>query len=155
MIIAVDFTDQTEHVLETGLELANNCGAEVILLHTEAPAIDMIYGNTAGPYGGMIGFGVDIPAAEEIISEQMSSHEKALALLKAKAESRGLKVTTENFLGDTVSTIIKECEKHKPNLLVIGMHRKGFFSRLFGENCEFVLAKKAPCPILLIPDKTE
>ena len=155
MIIAVDFTDQTDQVLETGLELASKCGAEVILLHTEAPVTDLIYGNTAGPYGGMIGFGVDIPAAEEIISDQMANDEKNLALLKSKAEARGLKVTTENFLGNTVATIIEECEKHKPDLLVIGMHRKGFFARLFSENCGLMLAKKAPCPLLLIPDKAE
>ena len=152
IIIAVDFTDQTEQVIDTGFEIAAKCGAEVILLHTEPPMTDLIYGNTAGPYGGMIGFGVDVPATEEIITTQLENDEKNLDSLKEKAEAQGLKVTTENFLGDTVSTILEQCHSHRPDLLVIGIQKKGFFSRLFCENSELSLVKKAPCPILLIPD---
>jgi nucleotide-binding universal stress UspA family protein len=151
IIIAVDFTDQTEQVMDAGLDLACACGAEVILLHTEPPVTDLVYSNTVGPYGGMIGFGLDIPTAKEIMTDQLTHDREMLGILKEKAEARGVKVTTENFLGNTVATIIEECHNHKPDLLVIGMHKKGFFSSLFSDNTELLLVKKAPCPILLVP----
>lgn len=153
IIIVVDFSDQTEKVMNVGLDLASACNAEVILLHTEEPVSDLVYSNTGGPYGEMVGFGLDIPTAKELITDQLTHDKESLRILKEKAELKGLKVKTENFLGDTVSRIIEECHTHKPDLLVIGMHQKGFFASIFSNNTEWALVKKSSCPILLVPEK--
>lgn len=152
IIIAVDFSEQTGKVMDIGLSLAKDGDAEVILLHTEPPATGYVYNNALGPYGGLAGFGVDAAIASEIISQQLTNDQEALDLLKEKAERLEIKVTTENFVGDTVATIIEECKKHQPDMLVIGFHKQGFFSGLFSEKTELTLVKNAPCPVLLVPD---
>ncbi len=152
IIIAVDFSDQTERVMDAGLELAAKFEANVVLLHTEEPAASVVHSNVIGPYGGMVGFGVDMPTAKEIISRQIMEDEAVLSKLKERALMKGLQVETEVFIGNEVSGIIDECHKYHPDLLVMGLHKKGFFSRLLGENPELALVKKAPCPLLLIPE---
>lgn len=152
IMIAVDFSDQTEPVMKAGLELACKFDSEVILLHTEEPAAAVVHSNVIGPYGGMVGFGVDIPTAKEIISEQVSKDEAMLTELKSQAQRMGLEVKTEVFIGNEVSGILDQCREYKPDLLVMGLHKKGFFSRLLGENPEFALVKHAPCQLLFIPE---
>ena len=152
IMIAVDFSDQTQRVMDAGLDLASKYGAEVVLLHTEEPAAAVVHSNVIGPYGGMVGFGVDMPTAKEIINEQISRDEEILSYLKRQGEGLGLHVETEVFIGNEVSGILDECKQHKPDLLVMGLHKKGFFSRLLGENPELTLVKHAPCTLMLIPE---
>ena len=151
IMIAVDFSDQTDRIMDTGLGIAEKFGAEVILLHTEEPEASVVNSNVMGPYGGMAGFGVDMTTAQEIISNQITKDKAVLETLKERALLKGLKVKTEVFIGNELFGIVDECKEYHPDLLVMGLHKKSFFSRLLGENPELALVKIAPCPLLLIP----
>lgn len=153
IMIAVDFSDQTQYVLKHGYELAGKLEAEVLLLHTEEPESSVVHSNVVGPYGGMVGYGVDIATAKDIVEDQVKKDEAVMQILKKQGEARGLTVSTEVFIGNEVAGIIRECETHQPDLLIMGLHRKGFFSRLLGENPELALVKKAPCALLFIPEE--
>lgn len=153
IMIAVDFSDQTQRVLKQGYALAGKLGAEVLLLHVEEPETSVVHSNVIGPYGGMVGFGVDMPTANDIVEDQVEKDEAIMEILKKQGEAQDLSVSTEVFIGNEVAGIIRECEKHQPDLLIMGLHHKGFFSRLLGENPELALVKKAPCALLFIPEQ--
>ncbi|MEQ9822854.1 MAG: universal stress protein [Puniceicoccaceae bacterium] len=153
IMIAVDFSAQTQRILKQGYELAGKLGAEVLLLHVEEPEASVVHSNVIGPYGGMTGFGVDMPTATEIVDDQVERDEAIMETLKKQGEAQGLTVSTEVFIGNEVAGIIRECEQHKPDLLIMGLHHKGFFSRLLGENPELALVKKAPCALFFIPEE--
>jgi nucleotide-binding universal stress UspA family protein len=152
IIIAVDFSDQTQTVLNQGYALAGKMGADVLLLHVEEPKSSVVHPTVVGPFGGMAGFGVNLAVVNEIVDEQVQKDEVTMEDLKKQGEAQGLKVTAEVFVGNEVASIIRECEKHQPDLLIMGLHHKGFFSRLLGENPEIALVKKAPCALLFIPE---
>jgi nucleotide-binding universal stress UspA family protein len=152
IMIAVDFSDQTQHVIQEGYELAGKLEADVLLLHVEEPEASLVHSNATGPYGGMVGFGLDVPTANEIVEDQVKRDEVIMETLKKQGEAQGLNVSTEVFIGNEVAGIIRECKQHQPDLLVMGLHHKGFFSRLLGENPEIALVKRAPCALLFIPE---
>jgi len=152
IMIAVDFSDQTQKVMDTALELAVKYGSEVILLHTEQPKMAVMQANVLDPYGSLVGYELDMPSAKEIVEHQIEHDEELLSSWKAQAEQRGLRVKTDVFIGNEISGILEDCERYHPDLFVMGLHRKGFLSRLWSDNPELALVKKAPCPLLLIPE---
>jgi len=153
IVIAIDFSDKIGTVLDKGLDLASCTGAEVLLLHTEPPADGFVYHSAIGPYGGLVGFGVEASIAEEIKSNKIKNQQHALDLLKEKAEAQGIKTETAVLMGEPASVIRDKCINFSAELLVIGLHKHSFFHNLLEGNTEMSLVKKAPCDIMLIPEK--
>jgi nucleotide-binding universal stress UspA family protein len=82
--------------------------------------------------------------------------EGALTILRA-GEGEGLKLSSETPHGPSKQTIIEEAERWGADLIVVGSHGYGFWSRLLLGSVSQGLASAAPCSveIVKVPAPTE
>ena len=119
-------------VLERAAELAKLSGANVIVTSI-APAV---HGRGLGPVDP-----TDPPERHEA------------ELKDAAAELGGLgvsNVTTVVGLGDPARAILQAAEEHGADLIVVGAHDGGVFSRIIGGSVGDAVAHKAHADVLIV-----
>ena len=142
MLIAVDLAHNSEAVIEAAAELAMSLSASVCILHAVEPDPDFV-GYEVGPQTRRDA------VAETFHEEHRQVQNLAGHFRQAELDAVGLLVQ-----GPTVETILREAEKFKADLIVVGSHGKGQLKQLvLGSVSEGVLRKSA-CPVVVIPIRT-
>lgn len=136
----VDLSDLTFKVLKQVHKLAKTFDSQVILLHVD-PKTRVLA--TTSEVGGII---VE-PSPESVQMAQAKLKELMDSLFKF-----GVNVTAEELRGSTAEEILRETKRLKADLIVLGSHRHGaFYNLLIGSVAHDVL-RRAPCPVLVVPD---
>ena len=143
ILAAIDFSDITPAVVDKAAEIAKCFNSKLWLIHIAAPDPDFV------------GYGVG-PQCERdwrakiLRKEHRYLHDKALEL-----EQNGIDVTPLLVPGATVETILKQADKLKAEMIVIGSHGHGaLYKTLVGSVSEGII-RKAFCPVLIVPIKTK
>jgi nucleotide-binding universal stress UspA family protein len=137
ILVAVDFTETSDHALDYAIEFASKLDAQITALHVyELP----IYGF---PDGALI-------TTADMASRISSSAQKGLdAVLEARA-GRGVRLTgllRQGTVWEEINAVAKEIEA---DLIVIGTHgRRGLSRALLGSVAESVI-RTATRPVLTI-----
>lgn len=156
ILTVLDFSENTGKVLDVAMELADKEKATVCLMHPEPPQSGFAYMTPAGPgFTDFIGFGKQMVIHEDVQSIMLEHDRHALELLKEKVEKKGLNVEIRLLVGDAVSQIVKTAKSFKADLIIMGGHQQGFFADIILGNPEKALIKKTPCPLMVIPEKSE
>jgi nucleotide-binding universal stress UspA family protein len=58
--------------------------------------------------------------------------------------------TTETRVGDPVGAICASAREHGVDVIVIGSHDRGWFSRVLDPPLRDRLVREAPCPVLVV-----
>ena len=133
LLVAYDFSSDSELTLRYGLSLAQEYQSELHLLHVLA----------------------DSPTGDEEIdwnSREGPYHEAARRLHQSIPAEAHLwcGVTHAVREGKPYREILSYAAEHKIDLICIGAHGKGFqFGGLFGSNSDRVL-RQSPCPVLVL-----
>lgn len=139
ILVAVDFSDVTEKLLDTATQMAD-VNTKVYIVHIAAPEPDFV------------GFDVGPEYIREGRAETLREEHRWLADYKAKLVKRGVDAEALLISGPTVELLLAEIDKLKADLLIIG--KKGH-SRLFeviiGSVAKEVI-HKVKIPTLLIPE---
>jgi nucleotide-binding universal stress UspA family protein len=139
VLVALDFSEVTEEVVERAAVLAESLGARLWMIHAAAPEPDFV-GYDAGPEG------VRDRVAEHLREEHRDLQARAETLRERGIDARALLVQ-----GPTVEVILREAEKLGAELIVLGSHGHGaVFRALLGSTSEGVL-HKAQVPVLIVP----
>ena len=142
ILVAIDFSDVTQRVIEQGILLARAFDCKLWLIHIAAPDPDFV-GYTTGPQ-----FRRDL-RAETLRDEHKYLQDKADELRK-----RDICVTTLLIQGETVETILQEAQKLKVDTIVVGSHGHGaLYKTLTGSVSEGII-RRAPCPVTIVPAQT-
>jgi nucleotide-binding universal stress UspA family protein len=152
ILVPIDFSAATQHVLDVARQLGAAFGAEVHLLHVREiapslPASPLAYGALGMPEMVPMpisgGIGQSMPANEE--------EEQKLEDWKQELARAGLRVTLHKPTGDVVEEILHCATFVNADAIVMGRHGHGaMFNLLVGSVTEGVL-KRSTCPVLLIP----
>ena len=156
IIVPVDFSTATPHVLDVAGGLAKSLGADVHLVHVQTipPAIPPVGAGSA--LAGMpellpmspLPLGQPIPpptGPNESEKEQMSQWQ-------SKLRQEGASVSVHNLVGDVPEEILRTAESIHADLIVMGRHSHGaMYNLLVGSVTEAVL-KRSRLPVLLVPE---
>ena len=118
ILVAVDFSDQTEAVLATAREFATALGAQLWLVHVSAPDPEFV-GYDPGPD----------TVRDQVAAHLREEHQEVHAL-GAKLREEGLDATALGIQGPTAETILSEIEKLAVDLVVMGSHGHGAVYRV-------------------------
>lgn len=141
IIVPVDFSDQTDVVLQLAGQLGLAFGAHVWLLHVAAPEPEFI-GYRPGP-----------DSVRDQVAKGLRAEHQQVQLLAKQLGSRGVEVTALAVQGPTVEKILAQMEKLDADLVIMGSHGHGAIYRtLLGSVSEGVL-HDAACPVLIVPVK--
>jgi nucleotide-binding universal stress UspA family protein len=139
ILVAVDFSETTDAVVERASVLARLSDAELRLLHVAAPNPDFV-GFEAGPDT------VRNHVAEELREEHRALEALAEFLVRSSVRAHPLMVR-----GPTARTIVEQARRFGADLIVVGSRSHGALRRLLqGSVAEGVLHESA-VPVLVVP----
>ena len=73
-------------------------------------------------------------------------------VLQKRLETQGIDVDIRLLQGDPASDIENVINEYGADLVIMGSHKRGFFSGLLNDNTEKTVLKTCSCPILLVPE---
>jgi len=139
VLVAIDFSDSTDRVIDWAARLAERCESRVWLIHVAAPNPDFV-GYEAGP---------DV-VREQRATELRDEH-RTLQNRAEELRNRGIDATALLVQGPSVAKILSEAESLGADLIVMGSHGRGVVARvLLGSVSEGVL-RHARCPVTILP----
>ncbi len=142
VLVPVDFSDITNVVLRTVKRIVEGHGGEVLLFHVITPAIYIPYPES-----------LSVDVIDVKILQEIEENKKKEAYEKLKSLTEFLSPVKAEALvevGDPRDLILEIEEKKKPDLMVIGSHKKGLVEKiLIGSTAEKIV-KHSVKPILVI-----
>ncbi|MBI9104074.1 MAG: universal stress protein [Spirochaetales bacterium] len=152
ILTVLDFSENTGRVLDYTAEFAKVENSSIYLLHSEPPISGYAYVSPGLGYGGFLGFGEYASINQEIESIHLENDLHAMKVLKKQLEAKGLDVEIRLIQGDAAIEIEKAVQELKTDLIIMGSHRRGFFSSLLSDKPEEAVLRHCSCPILLVPE---
>ena len=141
IVVPIDFSDQTDAVLQLAGQLGLAFGAHVWLIHVANPDPDFV-GYEPGPQ-----------SVRNHVAKELRTEHQQVQLLGKQLARRGLEVTALAIQGPTIAKILAQVDKLDADLVVMGSHGHGaVFRTLLGSVSEGVL-HKSPCPVLIVPGR--
>ena len=140
ILVATDFSPDSERALETAVEYARRFDAEVVLLHAYHVDIPLASPNLMG--------GVALPPG---LFEQMREQaQKRLEELAQTVRSSGVRVRGVAVAEPASFAVVAEAERLPADLVVIGTRgNTGLKHVLLGSVAERVV-RMSPCPVLTV-----
>jgi nucleotide-binding universal stress UspA family protein len=140
LAVAIDFSEVTGAVVEQAALLARALRAHLWLIHVAAEP-DLY---EAGPR-----------TVRDRRALELRVEHRSLQALTERLRAEKIEATALLVSGPTVETILREAEKTKADLIVLGSHGHGFLRRaLLGSVSEGVL-HDARRPVLIVPSARE
>lgn len=139
IVVAIEFDNDKQVLVDKAFELAKPFNAKVWLLHIVAPDPDFV-GYEAGPQS------VRDSRAKDL-------REKHAKLQNEATDMKSKGVTSEALLiqGPTIKTLLSECEKLNADLIIAGYEDHSLFHKiLIGANSSKIL-KNSRIPVLFVP----
>jgi universal stress protein A len=136
ILLAVDFFEQGETVINRAKELAYRYQATLSIIHV----VDSLPITDAG-------YGADIPFNLDLTAELMESAKKTLAELAQK-----LAVNEEGQwleMGSPKTEIIRVATENNVDLIIVGSHGRHGLALLLGSTANSIL-HHAPCDVLAV-----
>jgi universal stress protein A len=136
ILLAVDFFEQCDAVINRAKELAKRYQAKLSIIHV----VDSLPITDAG-------YGADIPFNLDLTAELMESAKKRLAELVNKLAIKEDDQWLE--MGSPKSEIIRIAKENQVDLIVVGSHGRHGLTLLLGSTANGVL-HYAPCDVLAV-----
>ena len=144
ILVAIDFSPDSERAIDAAVELANGNHGHLTLLHVyESPAYST-------PDMGMY-----VPAPE-LTADIIADARRALDEIKMRWAAKGVSVDVAWVAGTAAPEIVGYAREHDFDLIVVGSHgRRGFRRFVLGSVAETVV-RTADRPVLTVhPHATE
>jgi len=137
IVVATDFSDLCETVVDQALDLAKQLGASVTLVHSyEIP----IYGF---PEGVLV-------APPDVASRIQTAAQAELEAIAKRSEGRGVKIAVVLRMGAAWDEVNAVAEETKADVIVVGTHgRRGFSRLMLGSTAERIL-RTANRPVYIV-----
>ncbi len=140
VLVPVDLSEITNAAVRTAKRICETHGGEVILFHAVSPAVYIPH-----PEGADV---LDVRVLQEIEEGKKGDALRRLEDLVELLSPVSSKVVVE--VGDPRDLILEVEERERPDLIVIGSHRKGLVERiLIGSTTEKVV-KHSSSPVIVI-----
>lgn len=139
ILVPVDFSAETDRVLEMAELISRATSAKLWLVHVAAPDPDFV-GFDAGP-----------TYVREHRAEVLREEHIGIQALAAKLEQRGLQCEGLLVQGSTTETLLEEIDRLDAELVIMGSHGKsGLFKAFVGSVSEQVL-RDSRVPVMIVP----
>lgn len=147
VLIALDLTPSSQYVAETGYSIAKKLGVQAHLVHvlSDAPYYPIQYLPIEG-----FSF-VDI-SNSLVVNEELQSH--AGEFLKKMAFHLGDETIPGKVLdGNVYEALLQFAKECGAGMIVVGVHERKGFTKLFQGETSVKLLHNAQIPILVVPCK--
>ena len=144
ILIAVDDSSYSEQAVNYGVLLAKNLDSKITLVHVDEIPISSPY--SADPL---------LNESPAMIPELMHIQEEASKLLFKKIkEQHGdvVEMSTVTKIGRAQDEILSVADDCKADMIILGTHGRTGFDHFISGSVSESVARKAKCPVLIIPN---
>ena len=143
VLVAIDFSEETPDVIATAIMLNSTHSGKFWVVHAEDSAPYL--------YSPEIG---DVPGP---VTVDTQSNDAEVTLVGIRKQLSRAKMAAEfiRLEGPAADSILEKAREIDADLIVIGAHRHGRFYRMFFGDTGDELMRSAPCPVLVVPHKSE
>ena|SRR5688572_433322 len=139
ILVAVELSRASLHLLNFAQGLALKCGARVCLLHVADPEPDFV-GYEPGPQN----------VRKQVAHKYQSAHRK-LQLSGEKLRRAQIQTTALVVQGPTAELILSEAEKLQADLIVLGASRHTALRRALLGSVTTQVIRNAATPVVIVP----
>jgi nucleotide-binding universal stress UspA family protein len=144
ILALIDFSDTTDAVVKTAIEIAEAFKATLLLMHVSTPESDYEAGEMRS----------DV-SREGIAGEMHRAHEE-LCRIEATCRTAGIEATamlvrSHSARGNPIPKIIEEMVRVEPRLTVVGSHGYGRIHNLLLGSVSSEVVRKSREPVLVVP----
>ncbi len=137
VVIPVDFSSNTEKIVDYAMSVVDKLGAEGLFFH--------VVNDFEGWYGTMMVH----PSFTTMTNDLEKKSKEQIATLVNDYKEKKFTVDGDVAVGDAAEEIMKYAKKQNADMIIIGTHGvKGLEKILMGSTAERVV-KNAPCPVLI------
>jgi universal stress protein A len=147
ILVATDFSDDSNYALSYAVEMAQRFSAELIVLHVDQPLAPVMVSE--------LNPGLDLGAMNRIAEEQRLLALREVDKTVDRLREKQLRVRGLLRVGAPFLEIVTNAQSENVDLIVIGTHgRSGLAHVLLGSVAERVV-RKTHCPVLTVrhPDR--
>ena len=143
ILVAVDFSDVTDSVLEAACAQATATKAMLKVVHVSAPDPAFV-GYGAGPIHEI-----------EFRAKTLREEKERLVAMAEKLKERGVEAVAQLIEGPTADVLIREIEDNDFDLLVMGSHGHGALFNLVVGSVTQALLHRSRIPVLVVPSRKD
>jgi len=150
IVVAVDFNEEVNDVLDVASSIATATGAGVDVVHIYSTSPEFV---SAPPY-----FFPGMPVSEDLAEhgERVREQRKRVREIVGKLQKRNIEVVGHMRASekeDVVRGIVEFAREREADMIVIGTHRPGRIERIvMGSTTEGVV-RQSEIPVLIVPRK--
>lgn len=139
ILLAIDFSAQTNGLIEKTAVWAERFGAKLWLVHVAAPQPDFV------------GYEVGPQYIRDHRAEALREEHRQLQALSKELNERGLAAEALLIQGQTAESLVEEASTIHADLIVLGAaHDKSFFESLFNNVWQQVV-NQSKIPVMIVP----
>jgi nucleotide-binding universal stress UspA family protein len=139
ILVAVDFSEFTNQLVDKAESIALAVSAKVWLLHV------------ADPDPEFVGYEVGPQSRRDVLAEKYQIEHKQLQGFADRYRNAGLETVALLVQGATVETILKKASKIDADIIVVGSHGHGAIHQLIVGSVSEGVIHRSDYPILVIP----
>lgn len=141
LLVAVDFSERTERVLQVASELAQRLGASAWVVHVADPDPDFV-GYDAGP-----------DVVRDQVAKELRDEHRRLQAYADDMRAAGVDATAMLVRGPTVETLLEMADKQDADLIVAGSHGRSMVGEMLLGSVSQGLIRAARWPVTVVPMK--
>ena len=144
ILIAVDDSPYSDQAVSYGVLLAKNLGSKITLVHVDEIPISSPY--SADPL---------LNESPIMIPELMHIQEEASKLLFERIKEQYgevVEISTVTKIGRAQDEILAAANECKADMIILGTHGRTGFDHFISGSVSESVARKAKCPVLIIPN---
>jgi len=152
VLIAIDFMDATDVLIDETLKQLGSGMAEVVFMHVCRPLDKMMMkAYVERQDGKCCGHVIRYDAVRDDVAHELRYERKMMCDLVKRVEDKGLKARGVLIHGKLLKTILHEVEHIGADMLVIGSHYHSALHQLLFGSLRTRLLKKLEIPVKVIP----
>lgn len=146
LLVPIDFSEGSTKVINTAADLAEQLAASLILFHVVEPVATYV------PVGASMDVLTATPPIETV---DIKDVENRLNELAEGPRAKGIPTEAAAIVGLAVDDIVARAEAEGADYIVLGSHGHGALYHLFSGSVVTGVLRKATCPVLITPARTE
>ena len=151
ILVAIDFSDISEKILQQAEKLARAMSAEIILIHVAEPNPDHI----AYDFDPAAMYAIDPSEIRQQIAERFHHEHQQIQQMAEKLRAEGLSCKALMVQGPTVEMLLGAVKNMNIDFIMAGSHGKGWLSQILLGSSSEALVRKSPVPVYLVPATKE
>jgi len=155
ILVAVDFSKNTNTVMEQAAKMAKGMGAKVWMIYVTSdqlqaaayeysPGYDFPAGFVSPPIG-------DIEMARDLCANEYKREHEALLTLSSAMRQKGVDAQAMLLKGDAAELILEQAENLDVDMVVMGSHGHGMLRKMLVGSVTEAVLREALCNVLIVP----